>query len=629
MRTDGATRVLILVVPAATAGLILADLRGGAIGLLALGVVATTAWWRAIRREHARADATIDASRVSEGKERALLETLMASAPLGFAFVDADLRIARVNPRIAELAGVRPDELLGRHVSSASPDPDAEATYRAVLDDGVTIEGRRVTLERDGRTTHLEVSHYPVRLDDGRVLGVGVVCEDVTEGVDSQLELERLLEAERQSRGVAEIANRDLIERNEALRKAQRQFYERTHWLRALSDIAEDVMFVVDLDGRCLMINNAGARTVGVAPREIIGTTYDAFFPEAFCKRARERDLRVIATGRPVVDEETLGAPEGIRHVVTTRTPVFVDGATVGVAVVARTVTELSSEERDRGLLLAEARAAQISMKTALDRLAGQNARLQELDRAKDEMVALVSHDLRTPLTSIRGYTELLMNGGSLDEPSRRFLDVIERNSSRLLGLVDDLLVVAQHNVGTFSVPVEELDLTDLVSEALVAFAPAAMEKNISLVQRMEGGGQIVGDRQRLGRMLDNLVGNAIKFTQPGGMVEVALSMSEEWGLLRVRDNGPGIAHDAQQNIFDLFTRERDAENGGLRGIGLGLAIARAIAEAHDGTIGLDSSPGTGATFWVRLPIAGPRVEEDPFLVAEPVVEPATESVSA
>jgi PAS domain S-box-containing protein len=425
-------------------------------------------------------------------------------------------------------------------------------------------------------------------------------------GAQDEVELECLLRTERESRAAVEQANRDLLERNEALRAAQRRFYERTQMLRALADLADDVMFVVDGEGRYRMINDAGARMVGALPVDVVGAAYEAFLPPKVAERARARDFEVMRTGRSVVDEEAVDTPEGIRRVITTCAPWVVDGETIGVVGIARAMEELGGADRDRGRLLAEARAAESSTRTALKRLAEQNARLQELDRAKDEMVALVSHDLRTPLTSIRGYTELLMTGQGIDERGRRFLEVIDRNSRRLLDLVDDLLVVAQHNVGAFSVTVEELDLAELVAEALVAFAPAATEKQITLVQRISGAGRVVGDRARLGRMLDNLVGNAIKYTQAGGVVEVALTMTDERATMRVRDNGPGIAPEEQQQIFDHFARARDAGDGGLRGIGLGLAIARAIAEAHDGTIGLDSSPGTGATFWVDLPVGGP-----------------------
>ena len=588
-------------------------LQMSVLAILCVGALLPVMSSRRLRREQADQRATIDALRQQERMEKALLETLIASAPVGFSFVDADLRIVRVNERAAAMVGSRPEDLVGRHVCSVSPDApqSVEAAYRSVLDDGVTIEGRRVTQERDGRISHFELSHYPVRLGDGRPLGVGVVVEDVTDRVATGLELERLLNTERASRGASEVANRDLLERNDALRGAQRSFYERTQMLRALTDLAEDVMFVLDREGRCRMINTSGARAVGALPEDVIGTTYDAFLPKEFSQRARNRDLEVMDTGRTVVDEETLDTPQGARLMVTTRAPWVVDGETIGVVVLARTIVPVSGDDRDRGLFQAEARAAESTMRRALKRLAEQNAGLQELDRARDEIVALVSHDLRTPLTSIRGYTELLKTGHGVDERGRGFLEVIERNSRRLLELVDDLLVVAQHKVGAFTVRVDELDLARLVSESLATFAPTAAAKQIALVQRVDGCAPVVGDAARLGRMLDNLVANAVKFTQPGGVIEVGLTMSAERAVLRVRDNGPGIAPRDHEHIFDHFARAREADGGGLRGIGLGLAIARAIAEAHAGTIGLDSSPGTGATFWVDLPIVGPPETED------------------
>ena len=610
------------------AGSLDALLQMSALVILCVGALLTVMSCRGLRREHSDQRATIDALHQQERTEQALLETLIASAPVGFSFVDADLRIRRVNERAAAMVGSRPEDLVGRHVATVSPDErqSVEETYRSVLDDGVTIDGRRVTQERDGRISHFELSHYPVRLGDGRPLGVGVVVEDVTHRVETQLELECVLNAERESREATEVANRDLLERNDALRGAQRSFFERTQMLRALTDLAEDVMFVVDREGRCRMINTAGARTVGALPEDVIGTTYDAFLPKELSQRARKRDLEVMTTGHTVVDDETLDTPEGARRMVTTRAPWVVDGETIGVVVLARTITPLGARDRDPGLLHAEARAAESTMKRALKRLAEQNTRLQELDRAKDEIVALVSHDLRTPLTSIRGYTELLKTGHGVDERGQRFIEVIERNSRRLLELVDDLLVVAQHKVGAFTVRVDELDLAQLVSESLATFAPAAAAKQIALVQRVDGSAPVVGDAARLGRMLDNLVANAVKFTQPGGVVEVGLTMSAERALLRVRDNGPGIAPADQAHVFDHFARAREADGGGLRGIGLGLAIARAIAEAHAGTIGLDSSPGTGATFWVDLPVDGPPDNEDPIghrdAESDPILQP-------
>lgn len=243
----------------------------------------------------------------------------------------------------------------------------------------------------------------------------------------------------------------------------------------------------------------------------------------------------------------------------------------------------------------------------------------QELERAKDEVVALVSHDLRTPLTSIRGYTELLLTDQEvLGERSRQYVEVIDRNSGRLLDLVDDLLIVAQHNVGAFSLrTTEAVDLDELIAHEILAVTPEAAGREITLLAGTNTGATVPGDRPRLARMLGNLLSNAVKYSERGGTVELEVAQTEQDAVLRVRDSGPGVPADQQERIFDRFARIRDGVDG-AQGFGLGLTIARTIAEAHGGRIGVDSALGDGATFWVELPriLRHPAVDPDRALAA-------------
>lgn len=227
-----------------------------------------------------------------------------------------------------------------------------------------------------------------------------------------------------------------------------------------------------------------------------------------------------------------------------------------------------------------------------------------EIERAKDEVVALVSHDLRTPLTSIRGFTELLLTGPeTLDERGRQYIQIIDRNSGRLLDLVDDLLVVAQQNVGAFSVrTVERVDLDEVVTHEILALLPEAAARDIHLRAQTGTGIAVPGDTARIARMLANLLTNALKYSAPGGTVDVSVGHTPRHAVLRIHDDGPGVPADQQERIFDRFARIRDGVHGAAQGYGLGLTIARAIAEAHGGRIGVDSDPGAGSTFWVELP---------------------------
>ena len=194
-----------------------------------------------------------------------------------------------------------------------------------------------------------------------------------------------------------------------------------------------------------------------------------------------------------------------------------------GAAVIARDITHMKRQQSQLQSLLAKERVARTDAEAAQRALAEQNERLRELDRLKDEFISLVSHELRTPLTSIRGYVELLLDGGAgeLSDDQSRFLSVVDRNSKRLMHLVGDLLFLAQVEAGKLTLELGEVQLDDVVSESVEAARPIADEQGIQLRASLDATPNMVGDRGRLGQVLDNLVSNAIKFTTEGGAVDV------------------------------------------------------------------------------------------------------------
>jgi signal transduction histidine kinase len=272
-------------------------------------------------------------------------------------------------------------------------------------------------------------------------------------------------------------------------------------------------------------------------------------------------------------------------------------------------------EERNRRLVeqavklersLASAHEARSEAEAARRAMAQQNKRLRELDRLKDEFLSLVSHELRTPLTSIRGYLELALeeDGGELSPDQRRFLQAVQRNSSRLLRLVGDLLFVAQADAGRLSLEQGKVDIAGLVAECVEAAQPAAREKEIVLSLSSSPVPALVGDRGRLAQVLDNLVSNALKFTPEGGSVSVQTSSDGEHIAVVVTDTGIGIALEDQPRLFERFFRSTAAAQQAIPGTGLGLAIVKAIVEAHSGRITVSSTEGYGTTFRVELPLA-------------------------
>jgi signal transduction histidine kinase len=223
----------------------------------------------------------------------------------------------------------------------------------------------------------------------------------------------------------------------------------------------------------------------------------------------------------------------------------------------------------------------------------------------KDEFIALVSHELRTPLTSIRGYLELLLeDAATFEQAHTDWLSVIDRNSERLLCLVEDLLLKAQVNAGKVALTIKEIDVAAIVEHSVQTGAPVAAARGITLVASGGAVPPVSADPVRLGQVIDNLISNALKFTPAGGRVEARASERNGRARIEIADTGKGIAAAEQERLFERFYRTAQAQTDAVPGVGLGLSIAKAIIEAHGGTISCESVEGAGTTFAIELPLA-------------------------
>jgi PAS domain S-box-containing protein len=231
-----------------------------------------------------------------------------------------------------------------------------------------------------------------------------------------------------------------------------------------------------------------------------------------------------------------------------------------------------------------------------------QNDQLRQVDRLKDEFVALVSHELRTPLTSIRGYLELICEDETLTEEQTRFLETIDRNAQRLQRVVGDLLFVAQVEAGKLSLEYGDVDMSTVIEDALQAAEPSAAAKSVALNVELADLPTIRGDRARLAQVLDNFVSNAIKFTPTGGSVTVATHVKPGEIEIVISDTGMGIPASELPLLFQRFFRAERATARAIPGTGLGLAIAKAIVAGHGGRIRVESEDGAGTTFRIVLP---------------------------
>ena len=224
--------------------------------------------------------------------------------------------------------------------------------------------------------------------------------------------------------------------------------------------------------------------------------------------------------------------------------------------------------------------------------------------RVKDEFVASVSHELRTPLTSIVGYVQMLLDRDDLPPDAAAQLEVVGRNSGRLHRLVADLLHTARLDEGGTPLVRAPVDLATIVRDCIEAARPAALRSGVELAAvGLPTSLVLMADRERLAQVVDNLLSNALKYTQAGGGVRVSLAVDGDRAELCVVDTGIGIAAADRDRLFTRFFRTRQAEERSIQGVGLGLSITKAIVESHGGRIEVESELGAGSVFRVRLPL--------------------------
>jgi len=238
---------------------------------------------------------------------------------------------------------------------------------------------------------------------------------------------------------------------------------------------------------------------------------------------------------------------------------------------------------------------------------------LDALERLRSDLLATVAHELRTPLTAIRTSSGLLLDPASepTDEQRRQLLLAIERNADRMQRLVADLLDLARFREGRIALQRRRFDAAELAREAAATIAPLFAEAGQALVVHPPRHPRAVfGDRRRLEQALLNLLSNAQKFSPPGTTVDLEIVATDGQVAWVVRDAGVGIDAADRAQLFERFFVGRTDRTGAGRGTGLGLPIARAIAQAHGGEIEVESQPGVGSTFRLVVPLLGPDDDE-------------------
>ncbi|MEQ8753860.1 MAG: PAS domain S-box protein [Coleofasciculus sp. G1-WW12-02] len=511
-------------------------------------------------------------------KSEAVLNAFIASSPIGMAFFDRDLRYLYANEALATMNGVPLSQHVGRTIWEVLPHVASEVG--PMLYDVLQRRQPKLNFEFNGEIQpgvcrHSLANHFPVCLPDGELLGVGVAVMDITE-------LKRVEAALRMSESFAQA---------------------RVQELETLMEITPVALWIAH-DPHChtMTANRTAYNLMGISPGSVAtATPADGSYSLPFKQykngqKYLPQDLpmqRAARTGQEVIDEIEFVFEDGtVRFIYGKAVPLYHDSGEVrGVIGAFVDITERKQAEREREQLLAREQAARKEAESA--------------NRIKDEFLAILSHELRSPLNPILGWTKLLRSRQFDQAATDRALATIERNATIQIQLVDDLLDVARILRGKVTLTRHRVDLSITIKAAIETVRLAAQAKSIQIQTHFRGTvGCVEGDSGRLQQVVWNLLSNAVKFTPSGGQVEVTLAAVDEFAQIIVSDTGIGISADILPHIFDYFRQADSSITRQFGGLGLGLAIARHIVELHSGMIEADSlGEGQGATFTVRLPL--------------------------
>ena len=543
--------------------------------------------WQGFVRDVSERRRHVEALRLSEERFRVSLQ----ASPTVVFNQDRELRYTWIhNPRQPFAS----ETVLGKTDRELLSPEDAEPLTRIkqrVLETGRGVrEVVRTTIE--GVPYHYDLTVEPLRDGDGRLVGVTCASWDVTER--RQIEDEQRFLA-----GVGEVLMRATLDYGTTLTELAQL---------AVGALADCVIVDVVDDGqvRRLRVACADPGRRHVAER-LERLPIDRTRPHLAHEAIEERRAVLVAEITPGYLEARTQGPEhaellrGLDPRSLIAVPLVARGRLLGAVVLVSSRSSRRYGERDLRLAEQLARVAALAVDNAHLHGAAQQA-----IRGRDEVLGIVAHDLRSPLNTALLQCDLLeLRGGDADRRDPRPVQAIRRSALTMSRLIQDILDVSRLEAGTLAIERAGVPVPQVIDEAIEARRTAAAHAGVGLrAEVAEGLPDVHADRGRLQQVLDNLIGNAIKFTGPGGGILVEARPGPGEVVFRVADTGCGIRPDHLSHLFDRFWQ---GEARDRRGAGLGLSIVRGIVEAHGGRVWVDSEVGRGTTFHFTVPTARPR----------------------
>ena len=376
--------------------------------------------------------------------------------------------------------------------------------------------------------------------------------------------------------------------------------------------VKEYAIYLLDTDGHVVSWNSGAERIKGYGAEDVLGKHFRMFYtPDAVAARHPEYELEVAQRDGTYQEEGWRVRKDGTQFFASVVITPLTDrgGRLVGYAKVTRDITErVEQEERlRRSAADLEVRVEQRTQELIVvnQKLEAAFAESKHAVRMREEILAVVSHDLRNPLAAIHMAAALLLLKSDGDPNTRKQAETIQRSASRMEHLLSDLLDMASLQAGRLALERKPEDPVPLVGEVFDLHEPMSREKGLVLRRNVElSGVRVDCDRDRVLQIFGNLIGNAIKLCQSGDVISLGARLVDGAAQFAITDTGPGIP---EQELPHLFEPYWSADRHARKGTGLGLYISKGIVEAHGGRLWVESQYGVGSTFYFTIPLAAPR----------------------
>lgn len=417
-----------------------------------------------------------------------------------------------------------------------------------------------LVIKNEQQSIHCSLRMYPIRI------GPSQPCSYILAKISQpNLSLHSIEQVARLNDQRIQSLHEQLTHLSKELIEKTYQLAEQKNKISAIIDGMSEGLIACDIQGRIVHINHAACEMLRLPVENTTGASFSQTCREL--ANAIGYDLSTIATlKRKIVD-----APFEKKEFRLSVSPVYQDKTdqVIGIVIIMQDRTEQA-----------------------------------ELDRMKSDLISIVSHELRSPLTSIKGYIDLMIAGdlGPIPDDMAGYLSIISSNANRLAALIDDMLDLSRIESGQLSMSFGKVDVKYLCDYVYLTMKPQAEQKNLEYILDANRHCLVSGDVDRLQQALTNLVSNAIKYTPSGGRVSIELAERPDTVCITVRDTGIGINIEDQKRLFQRFFRVKNAKTRNIGGTGLGLCITKSIVEAHRGQLALESEEDRGSTFTIHLP---------------------------